>query len=158
MAATLQSVPIGASIIRVPVGVESLMQAVPSNAEESKGHKWCLGTITSTSATGSVLANFALGWNGNTHVIVSGFTIKRGHISHATSTAQLPAGFVHSRPRAPTRPGIEGGMRHRDPEAVHAATLVLVTNLVEDMLGVKVAPDQPLMEAGLDSLGEFPVT
>ena len=37
-----------------------------------------------------------------------------------------------------------------------AAALAEVQGIVEDMLGAEVPPDQPLMEAGLDSLGERP--
>ena len=42
----------------------------------------------------------------------------------------------------------------KDPAALQAAMLALVAEVVESMLGVDVPADQPLMEAGLDSLGE----
>lgn len=39
--------------------------------------------------------------------------------------------------------------------ATHIDVLGLVTTMVNGMLGAAVPPDQPLMEAGLDSLGEW---
>jgi hypothetical protein len=42
----------------------------------------------------------------------------------------------------------------QDLAAAQGAMLALVTEIVSSQLGAEVAPDQPLMEAGLDSLGE----
>ena len=41
-----------------------------------------------------------------------------------------------------------------EPAAAQATMLALVREMVTGMLGADVEPDQPLMEAGLDSLGE----
>ena len=55
------------------------------------------------------------------------------------------------RPLPSQRPPASGS---ESAAAALAAMLSLVSEVVSSLLGTEVAPDQPLMEAGLDSLGE----
>ena len=55
------------------------------------------------------------------------------------------------RPLPSQRPPASGSV---SAAAAQAAMLSLVSEVVSTLLGIEVAPDQPLMEAGLDSLGE----
>ena len=70
----------------------------------------------------------------------------------APPVPQLPGASSSRRARAAAPTAAVAPVR--DLAAAQAAMMALVTEVVCSMLGADVAPDQPLMEAGLDSLGE----
>ena len=59
----------------------------------------------------------------------------------------MPAAAAAAAPRGPAA-------AKQEAAAIQAEMLALVAGVAAGMLGAEVAPDQPLMEAGLDSLGE----
>eukprot|EP00887_Chlorella_sp_A99_P003362 scaffold26.g3362.t1 len=85
------------------------------------------------------------------------------HAQLAAAVAQAPAADMSQsaaaprlqagRRRLPRAAGASAGRAPRPQAEVLASTMQQVQSVVASVLGAEVAPDQPLMEAGLDSLG-----
>ena len=139
-----------AGVTRIPVGVDALL--APACADEGTpraAQHWCQGVFSGMSADGAALTSFTMApaGSGSPGLQFSGFRAKVIAGSKMADPARTAPAM--SAP-APAETRIRPVAATVDPVAVQRT----VQATVNKMLGATVAPDQPLMEAGLDSLGE----
>ena len=147
-------------VTRIPVGVHALLApaaaAGTTAAPLRTAQQWCQGAFAGMSADGAALTNFRMAAGSGTGSLqLCGFQAKVAATA-AAGARQTAAAATGAR----TAPRSGAASATRLPAAVPkvvdaAAVQQQVQRIVNKMLGAEVAPDQPLMEAGLDSLGEF---
>lgn len=156
-AATLQGTQkTEAGITRVPVGVHALLaRSVPLGRT---ARHWCQGTILASAGNGVALTNFAMAVSGDSGIYISGFEAKR--ISrHAFGSFEKPTTSRSSIAQVGSEDAHARETSHMLATRANVSTLQqLVHQIAETVLGAAMPPDQPLMEAGLDSLGEWKST
>ena len=149
-----------AGVTRIPVGVHALLApaaaAVTAAAPLRAAQQWCQGTFAGMSADGAALTNFQMA-AGSGSLQLCGFQAKVASTAATAAAGARHTAAAASGARTAPHPGAAAATRQPAavPEAVDASAVQQqVQRIVNKMLGAEVAPDQPLMEAGLDSLGE----
>jgi 3-oxoacyl-(acyl-carrier-protein) synthase/acyl carrier protein len=128
-------------VTRIPVGIAAYAAAA---ARPGEAIFHCAAAYEGELPTGAAVTSFGMAAAAAPAVRLAGFQAKA--ISAAAAGGAVPS--------APVALAPVSGAVVAAPAAVDAATATAtVQKLVAAMLGAEVAPDQPLMEAGLDSLG-----
>lgn len=135
-------------ITRIPVGVQALCgAALEEPLAPNPAQQWCRGIIAGKDAFDTVLASFNVSVSSSSSLQLCGFQAKvvrsssasEGHFAHLKAV-------THAQPlRAATTEMLR--------QVADDFALMHVKRIVDEMLCKDVAPDMPLMEAGLDSLG-----
>lgn len=150
-----------AGVSRIPVAVGALAAGEGAGAAPLRAAcQWCKGVFGGMLANGTAVTSFGLAASGSTTAHLTDLQAK------PVAAAALRAGLAAAQP-VQQRPSVVRAAAQGPPAkqavAVQRAVPVVdssaiqarVLRIVSTMLGgAEVAPDQPLMEAGLDSLGE----
>ena len=134
----------GAGGTHVPVGLHAFL-ARSLDGALGKLRQWCHCSVRA--AKGNPIASFALPGPPAGKACVLGLQTKRTAFSGGVSENHATSGLVQ------TREAASHAWQAHDQDYDLQMQVLTVVNKV---LGAKVSPDQPLMDAGLDSLGEKP--
>lgn len=151
-----------ARVTRIPVALGALVAAADNAAAASAASppllhdaaQWAAGVFGGLSADGST-ASTSFSLTGRSALQLSGFQAKTVSAAglHGPATGPTAASAPARRTAAPaaaSRPTPVAARPKVDAAAIESQVLRIVSKMLG---GMSVAPDQPLMEAGLDSLG-----
>jgi acyl transferase domain-containing protein/NADPH:quinone reductase-like Zn-dependent oxidoreductase/acyl carrier protein/NAD(P)-dependent dehydrogenase (short-subunit alcohol dehydrogenase family) len=146
-----------AAVTRVPAAIDAFLSAAPGEKATSLSN--CSGAFEELLSDGTAVSSFrAISEKAEaTSAAIGGFHAKpvRASAGAAAVTAVSAAArmLVSSRNHAATASSATLLATKKSKKVDSKSTMAAVQKLVNTMLNTEVAPNQPLMEAGMDSLG-----